>query len=855
MNNDAAPSQSAPRTVKDLALTSGTAKLFTASAPLVVWIFAITTFISALLLFLIQPMFAKMVLPILGGAPSVWAVALCFFQGALLAGYCYAHYINRHLATRYAGFVHLGVFALAMLTLPIGLPAGWREPPPGDPYLWQLGLFTVAIGLPFLAISANAPLLQAWFARTGHPQGRDPYFLYAASNLGSFIALLGYPFVLEPAFGLTALSQIWTVGFVVLALAIAICFFTLYQVGGTDNEPAAALEPNATDAAPPTWRDRLVWIGLALVPSALLVAYTTHIATDVASAPLIWVLPLSLYLLTFVFVFRDRPIVLAPLAITVAVATFLFLRWFGAVVLHVYLPTPVLLVAAGGITAAFVWVYLYGSMAPRVWLLWGQLAAVVVALLLLSQTRHDTWITTAATGVAAFFLSGLVAHRTLYEARPAARYLTQFYLFMSLGGVLGGLFAALIAPKLFSEVLEYPILLALTLACRPGVNIIGYVQSTVAVVGRALNAATPAAWVNKVADRTELLRFWVLVALGLLALYWVPAIGQRNGWTFNDYGAAAALALAFAIVVALVWRYPARQLVAGLLMCLAVVALPSSVKRGDAQRSYFGVYRVSESNDGQFHVLTHGTTLHGAQRVRDPSGQPVLNTTPTTYYHPKSPMAKSVEIVRSRLEAKGEKGRYGIVGLGTGSLICYAKEGERWRIFEIDPTVVQISSNPRNFSFIANCQPNPDIVIGDARLTLAKEPPGSYDLIIVDAFSSDAIPVHMLTADAMRMYANKLKPEGVVVLHISNRYLDLDSVLGANQPLVPELHGVLVSDDEADGSYASTTSTVGVFSKSPTMIKEFSALPGATPLTPGRMRGWTDDYSDILAPFLSRLRQ
>ncbi len=847
MSNDAASSGSA--------LSAPSAKLFSPSAPIVLWIFTLTTFISALLLFLIQPMFAKMVLPILGGAPSVWAVALCFFQGALLAGYCYAHYINRHLATRYAGFVHLGVFALAMLMLPIGLPAGWREPPAGDPYLWQLGLFTVAIGLPFLAVAANAPLLQAWFARTGHPQGRDPYFLYAASNLGSFIALLGYPFVLEPAFGVTALSQVWTVGFVVLAAAIGVCFFTLYQLGATDNEPAAALEPDASDSAPPAWPDWLAWIGLALVPSALLVAYTTHIATDVASAPLIWVLPLSLYLLTFVFVFRDRPIVLVPVAVTIAVAAFLMLRWFGMVLLHVYLPTPVLLVAALGCTAAFVWVYLNGTIAPRVWLLWAQLAAVVIALLQLSQTRHDTWVTTAAAGVAAFFLSGMVAHRTLYDARPAARYLTQFYLFMSLGGVLGGLFAALVAPRLFSEVLEYPILLALTLACRPGMKIIGYGQATIALLGRAVSVATPPSWINKVSDKAELLRFWVLVGLGLLALYWVPALGERNGWTFLDYGAAAALAFAFAFVVLRTWQFPARQLIAGFLMCLAVVTLPSSVKRGDAQRSYFGVYRVSTSNDGQFHVLTHGTTLHGAQRVKDEQGQPVLNTTPTTYYYPKSPMAKSVEMVRARLEKKGEKGRYGVVGLGTGSLSCYAKEGERWRIFEIDPVVIGISSNPRNFSFLANCQPNPDIVIGDARLTLAKEPSGTFDLIIVDAFSSDAIPIHMLTADAMKMYADKLKPEGVVVLHISNRYLDLDSVLGANQPLVPGLHGVLLSDDEADGSYASTTSSVGVFSKSADVIKEFAALPGASQLVSGRMRGWTDDYSDILAPFMLRLRQ
>jgi SAM-dependent methyltransferase len=915
----------------------------------IVAIFTATTFLSALLLFSIQPLFAKMVLPILGGAPSVWAVALCFFQAALLAGYCYAHALNRHVPTRIVGFVHLGLFAVALLVLPIGLPSGWREPPPGDPYLWQLGLFTVAIGLPFMAIAANAPLLQAWFSRTGHPDGHDPYFLYGASNLGSFIALLAYPLVLEPRLGLTQLSRIWTIGFVLLALAIAVCFWRLTLTGNRVPQKTAASTTPAVDHATtptpdsaPTWWQRLGWIGLALVPSALLTAYTTHIATDVASAPLIWVLPLSLYLLTFVLVFRERPLAFVPCLLAAAAAGYLAappltlsftrdpanavalvgvvvaaaialwawrsnrLGWIvdrlpparaagsetsapqsmlpmvlvavAAIVVFVLIKTLAGLLSlqpfnaihvlaaetrqwlsiSGALLAAavFWWGYTTSNASPGTWLLRFHLAAVVLALLQLSQTKHDDWFISAATGVAAFFLSGLVAHRNLYEARPSATHLTEFYLWMSLGGVLGGLFAALIAPKLFSEVLEYPILLALTMACRPGALLL------------------------RRSDTDEMLRVWLLAAVGLLAVWWANLLGL-DSWLFTaagaieealgseglgeivadairklaSYGIAAVLAITFAVLVVVFARRPVRQFVAAGLMCLAVVMLPSSVRRGEAERSYFGIYRISESHDKQFQVLTHGTTLHGAQRIRDGSGALVLDTTPGTYYYPKSPMARTIELVRERVTAEGGKGRYGVVGLGTGSLSCLSKPGESWRFFEIDPVIVGIATNPEKFSFVSNCQPKFDVVLGDARLTLAKEPAGSFDLIIVDAFSSDAIPVHLMTAEAIRLYADKLKPNGVVLLHISNRYLDLDDVLAATTPLVPGLDGVILDDNEADGSYAASTSTVGVFSRSKEALAPFRKLETAMELPSTTMRGWTDDYSDILAPFLSKLKR
>jgi hypothetical protein len=748
--------------------------------PSTLWLFTVTTFVSALLLFSIQPMFAKMVLPVLGGSPSVWAVALCFFQGALLAGYCYAHLVIRLLGARNSGLIHLVVCILAFVVLPIGLPAGWVEPPPGEPYLWQLGLFTVGVGLPFFAVAANAPLLQAWFAATGHPHGRDPYFLYAASNLGSLIALLSYPILLEPAFGLKALSGIWTGGFVVLLVLLVAAFIAVRAGTGIPAVADVATTDRPGDGMAPTWSARLSWVGLALIPSALLTAFTTHVTTDVASAPLLWVLPLALYLFTFVLVFRERSLI----------------------------PMPVLLIA--------------------------HLASVIAALLVLSQTIREGWFITAGSGLAVFFTSAMVAHRTLYEARPNAAHLTEFYLWMSLGGVLGGLFAALIAPKIFPEVFEYPLLLALSMACRP----------------RALRVSLK--------DRDELLVLWLLIATGILALIWVPWIAARFDINFGRYGMTTAIVATLGLAIAVFWKWPPRQLVMALLMFAAIAFYPSGVKRGEAQRSYFGVYRVGPAGD--YNILMHGTTLHGAQRVRDAKGDEITEPTPGTYYYPKSPMAQSVRIVREALASTAPAGgtaplgRYGVIGLGAGSLSCLSKPGEKWRFFEIDPLMISIAKNPDNFTFLAKCQPQVDIVIGDARLTMSREADSSLDLIIVDAFSSDAVPVHLMTAEALRLFLAKTTPNGIVVLHVSNRYLDLDSVAAATLELVPGASGLIVSDDDADGSYGETSSTVVVIAKNEAALAPFRTLKTVYELNPNGLRPWTDDFSDIIGPFRSKMR-
>ena len=845
-NPRTAPSQRGTITPAPAADGLGTLSLFT-----------ITTFLSALLLFSVQPMFAKMVLPVLGGAPSVWAVAMLFFQAALLAGYCYAHFLIRHLPAATTGFIHLAVSAAAFVVLPIALPADFGEPPPGEPYLWQLGLFTVAVGLPFFAVAANAPLLQAWFSATGHRHGNDPYFLYGASNLGSMIALLSYPLLLEPAFGLKQLSNMWTVGFGMLILALAAAFAAVRLSGN----PAAFVKPDHSSISDsgerPTWTSRLGWIGLALVPSALLTAFTNHVTMDVASAPLLWVLPLALYLLTFVLVFRDRPIVLVPVAVILGLGVAAALKFYSDRFMTDELSMRTIGFAGAAAALAFLMLQHLARITPMAWMRSMHLGAVVLALLALSQTRFESWFISSATGVAVFFASTMVAHRTLYEARPGAKHLTEFYLWMSLGGVLGGVFAALIAPKIFSEVFEYPILMALTMACRPG------------ALGIKID------WER----RDDLMLLWLLIAAAILSVIWLPqligsspradsSIFPAAAWWLRapvdgymrlraaalEWGSTTVLAALFAGVLLAFWRFPPRQLIMAVAMCSAVVLLPSGVRRSDAERSYFGVYRVYMS--GNYNILMHGTTLHGAQRIRDDNGEYVLDTSPGTYYHAASPMAKSVELVREHVSpnAGGTK-RFAVVGLGSGSLACHAAEGEQWRFFEIDPVMVKIATDKENFSYLANCQPAPpDIVIGDARLTMAKEQSDTFDLIIVDAFSSDAVPVHLMTAEALKLYLDKISPNGIAVLHISNRYLDLDAVLGATVKLVPGAHGLIVSDDTSDGSYGSTSSTIAVFAKNPAALEPFRSLSDVRELDAKNVSAWTDDFSDILGPFLSKMK-
>ena len=736
-------------------------------------IYTAAVFLSALLLFGVQPMFTRMVLPRLGGSPSVWSVALVFFQSMLLAGYAYAHVLTT-LRQRYTPVaIHLALLLLAALTLPLGIAQGWGAPPVTDiAALWLLGLFAVSIGLPFLALAASNPLLQAWFVRTGHPDAHDPYFLYAASNVGSFLALLAYPALFEPAFTLQMQNRMWSFGFALLILLVAGCAVLMLKA------PRGHIaEARRSKAAPkPTWPAIGRWVFISAVPSGLLVAVTAHVSTDVAAAPLLWVIPLSLYLLTWVLVFQRRPLI--PHRIV------LFMQPFAV--------------------AAIVVLLFYTTWIPIFFNLGGHLLA--------------------------FFIIALACHGELARGRPPPRDLTTFYVSLSFGGMVGGLLAGLIAPYAFSWVAEYPILAVLAVLCRP------LSQDIWKPFNRWLWPLSPSQW-----PQFDSL-FWpaaTVIAIFLLA----PGFG---GAALDDDGTlltAAVLALAGISIV--LFRDPPKSALVVAIALVAIRIYPTGEFHIVTLRSFFGVHKVYDTDDGRFRILKHGSTIHGAQIIADQDGEPVGGRPkPITYYHDRSAINQVIWSVRARKEGPL---RVAVIGLGSGTLACRMEPGETWRFFEIDPTVVEIARNPAHFTFLSSCAPNLPIVLGDARLTFAHEPDRAYDLIIVDAYSSDAVPVHLATAEAMALYKSKLAPHGVVMMHISNRHLELKSVVEG----IADANGLKTwiwsSDTEEtdDGNYI-FASDVAIVAEDTDDIGElkWSRKWVLTPPDPA-VRTWTDDYSNI----------
>ena len=738
-----------------------------AAAPLTLQAFIAALFISATLMFAIQPMFTRMVLPVLGGTPGVWSVAMVFFQGVLLCGYLYAHLLTRFVPMRTAALLHLVLMSLALLSLPIAIAKGWGTPPESGAAFWLIGLFAASLGLPFFALAGNGPLLQAWFARSGHRHAHDPYFLYGASNLGSFCGLLLYPVVFEPLMTLAQQSHVWTTGFMVLVGLIA-CASSLALRGNAD----AGLNAAQPLAKALVSAQRLKIIGLAFVPSALLVAVTAQLTTDVVAAPFIWVIPLALYLLTFALAFKDKP------------------RLTHAMMLKV-----------------------------QPWLIGG---AVVLAT---NAGAHD-YIGGMASSmgiiVASFFVSTMVAHGELYASRPPAAQLTEFYLWMSFGGVLGGIFSALVAPHIFSTIMEYPILLVLALLCRPAFH------------------KDPA-------------RNWLPEAAGLAAVAACLALPPLLGWfqISPDLAFARFLVIVvLAVVVMLSGSQPTRLL--GLTAATLILALSWDPGFGHvlSLRSFFGVHRIIDSHDGKVRLLYHGTTIHGAQRL----GAEAARQPPEmlTYYYEGGPFSQAIHAARS---TRGALNDVAVVGLGSGSLACAAQKGEAWRFFEIDPVVVGIARDPQKFRFLSECAPNSDIVLGDARLTMAADQ-HSYDLIVLDAFSSDAIPVHLLTREAMAVYRSRLKPGGTIILHISNRHMRLDGVVAR----VAQEQGLMtwLGQDSSDVDFLGNFhahAIIAVVASTPADVGDLKKLPNWVQLAPDpSIRAWSDDYANILQAIWLRIK-
>ncbi len=730
--------------------------------------FATTLFVSAGLMFLVEPMVAKMVLPRLGGSPAVWSTCLVFFQAVLLLGYTYAHLLTRLLSRPMQILVHVAVLLpLAALVLPLDLGAG--APPPGEaPALWLLMRLSLVAGLPVFAISATAPLLQRWFADLDHETAGDPYFLYAASNAGSLLALLAYPLLVEPALPLDRQATLWSCGFGAMALGIVLCATATVWHG----RRAFDLAPPEI-IAPTNPRERLTWIALAFVPSSLLLGVTTYITADVAAAPLLWVVPLILYLLTFILVFARRP----PLrhATMVRVLPMLLI--------------PLVITAAPGVSFT-----------------------MALPLIL-------------ALHLGCFFVVGMVCHGELARRRPPAARLTEFYLFLSVGGVLGGAFNALLAPLIFSGPWEYPLALVAACLMKPATSPVTRDHGR-----RGMARDRRLTW--DIALPLALLGFMLLTRHVFAAI----SIGEGAGLSMRVVMMVFGIfipALALMSFSARRWRFAL-----GIATCLLVPVMTESADTIATYRSFFGIYRIVMMDQGHTRLLLHGTTLHGAESLL-----PGEETLPLSYYSHEGPFGRFFAAF-----APGAIQRVAVVGLGAGSLACYAQPGQDWTYYEIDPLVERLARDPHTFQFLAKCGNRPRVLLGDARLTLAAAPDGSYDVLVLDAFSSDSIPMHLLTREALALYLRKLAPGGTLLFHISSRTLDLRPVIGALAADAGVPARMMLDHPPAGTSvWRREAALVVALAGHGGDLSRFDRSEGWQDLPPAGTRSlWTDQRSDIL---------
>ena len=725
-------------------------------------LFVVAILLGSFLLFLVQPMIARMALPRLGGAPAVWNSAMLVYQALLLGGYAYAHWLGR-VPVRKQAVIHLTVLAVAALWLPIGLMA-MQMPADAEPAFWVPWLLGASIGPLFFAISAQAPLLQRWFAAASG--GRDPYALYAASNAGSFGGLLAYPLLVEPGMALKGQSWLWTAGYALVFVAVAACALLLPR--------KVADEPHVHATSPAPSRGRVAhWIALAFVPSGLMLATSSFLTTDIVAVPMLWVLPLGLYLLSFTIAFAAR-------------------RWFAEILTRF---APVTILMFGGLMIA-------GHNANP------ELNALMALGLL--------------------FMVAVGLHTHMYDLRPEPDRLTGFYLAMSVGGALGGVFAALIAPLVFDWTYEYPIL----------------ILAAGLLVPQAFLLPPLAKLWN---DEGQGMRIRVLLVAVLVALIvWFGLFGpaaQLGDKALGLLYLGIALIGLFTIGV----RLPYMIVLAGALFLFGGYRSLAMSWEGDVRtRSYFGVYTITELSTQK--RLAHGTTLHGVQL----EGHDVLLRMPTTYYVPGSGVGRAMMAANALY---GPAARIGVVGLGTGTLACYARPGQDWRFYEIDPAVVDLARGP--FRFLELCLPKANVILGDARVRLNEAAPASLDLLALDAFSSDAVPMHLMTREAFATYDRVLAKNGLLLVHVSNRFLSLEPVVEAAAKAGGwSAAGLTYRPSLDEQMQEAATSDWIALSRSPETIAKLKARGGAwrdLQATPG-FTPWTDDYATIL-PVLRSLNK
>ncbi|HRJ27068.1 MAG TPA: fused MFS/spermidine synthase [Fimbriimonadaceae bacterium] len=749
-------------------------------------IFTITLFLSSALLFLVQPMVAKMVLPRFGGTPMVWSGSILFFQAVLLLGYLYAHLSGRWLRPRVQVIVHLVLMAGALLTLPIAIPAGLGALGSGSPLGPLMASLALGVGLVFFGLSAGAPMIQGWFARTSDPHARDPYFLYAASNVGSMLALIAYPTLVEPRLTLLEQSELWRVLYGVLVFGM----IGIGVLGLRSKPPESLAEPasSADSEAPepptdvaPTWGQRGRWVLYALIPSSLMLGLTTYFTTNLAPIPLLWVIPLSLYLLTFILAFARR-------------------RWI-----------------------------------PTLWAsrLLPMLVVPIVLALAIESDEHLLLV--GGLHLLTFFVAALVCHSRMVDERPSPRHLTEFYLWMSVGGVLGGLFNTVGAPILFQSISEYPLMIVLACLVRPwpqpgkknGLADWAY------PVGIA--AFTAILIVSFPRMDAEVFRGW-LYGLENGGPDRIDSRVLRNLWCIG----LPVIAAFFAV------DRPMRfgLSIGAVLLMIAQFRLNSPSETLFASRNFFGVHRVLLSGASPdfagYHRLVHGNTTHGQQSL-----DLARRNVPLTYYWTGSGVGQ----VMQHYAGSPKRKNVGLIGLGIGTLAAYGRPGEVFHFHEIDPQIVEIAQDPKLFSFLSDSKAEIKITLGDARLTMAQEPPGSYGIIVVDAFSSDAIPIHLITREAVQMLMDRLQPDGILLYHISNRFLNLEPVLGnigRALGLQTLSQYVVCSFDERLLGYSDTNYVL--LTRSGTDLKSLqNKQPWFEAETRPEIGVWTDDYSNVLS--------
>jgi hypothetical protein len=738
-------------------------------AGLILWSFSAAIFVAAGLLFLVEPMVGKLILPIAGGTPAVWTTSVLFFQVVLLCGYGYAHLVSR-LRPRFQAGVHLVVVGAALLALPIAIPAG-VDPPAGDQLVfWVLGLLVLVVGLPFFALSSASPLLQHWFSLTGHEQAPDPYFLYRASNLASVAALLAYPFLVESQFGLRRQAFLWAIGygaFLVLLAVAALWIFRHRMNGGSTAGDAGT----RAETPPLSALRRLRWVAIAATPATWMLAVTSYLTTTVLPLPLLWVVPLALYLLTFAIAFSRRPLI--PPAWAARALPFLVLPLAGTLAFRANGP---------------------------LWLLF---------------PLH----------LLAFSCGALALHGRLAADRPPAARLTEFYFWVALGGVAGGTLAAIVAPLLFHGYWEYPI------AITAGVILLAGGASSTRRQKR-LDIALPAA-----------------LAAGTLGIAWLfgptgPIFSGQTLAGLSLFGFLR-LSLLFTIPALIAFSFVRRPVRFGLAMgAIFLVSLTPFLDNDPVlwgSRDFFGVHRVVDDRAARRHVLLDGTVIHGSQN----QGDAPLRDLQTTYFSPSGPAGDFFGVVAPA----GGRRRVAVIGLGAGTLACYARPDEQWTFYEIVPAVIQIAEDPRLFTFLTDClHGSPHVVAGDGRLQIVHAPDASYDAIVLDAFGSDNVPAHLLTREAIQLYFRKLAPGGALLVNVSNIYVNLRPIF-ANEAAALGF----VCYGRIDTNVTSSQLTQGkvesswvALARTGDDINQLVQLDAWSPVpTDPSIPLWTDDFTDV----------